>query len=114
MFTNIGKKIKIIAIATCIFFLVLSIILGLIIVMSAPDAAIVGILVMLIYPLVGFMSSAFIYGFGHLIELTQSNNKILKKLASGEKQSSKTKACANQPTDINMPLFSSAPENVTR
>lgn len=68
MYENIGKKLKGLAIAVFIIMLILSIVGGAIIIIVDDDLVAVGIVVMLVMPLVAWISSWFLYGFGELVD----------------------------------------------
>ncbi|MCH5183452.1 MAG: hypothetical protein J1E00_04670 [Oscillospiraceae bacterium] len=66
MFSNIGGKIKMLAMVLCGIGSAASILLG--IVLLVNEAIIVGIIFMLIGPLLSWIGSFILYGFGHLVE----------------------------------------------
>ena len=68
MYENIGKKLKGLALAVFIIMFILSIVGGAIIIIVDDDLVAVGIVVMLVMPLVAWISSWFLYGFGELID----------------------------------------------
>ena len=75
MFDNIGRKIKVLAQAVCWVGIVLSIIIGLVVIVSAiaSDTLIgflYGFIIMIVGSLASWVSSFFAYGFGELIEKT--------------------------------------------
>ncbi|MBR3934300.1 MAG: hypothetical protein IKJ68_10400 [Clostridia bacterium] len=67
MFDNIGGKIKILAQVLCWLGVIASVICGFSIMVDSDD---VGFLIVVIGPLVSWVSSFFLYGFGQLIENT--------------------------------------------
>ena len=75
MFDNIGGKIKAVAKVVCWFFIVISVLSGLFMIINTLDYFRIEIfatalLTMIIGSLVGWLSSLGLYGFGELIERT--------------------------------------------
>ncbi|MBE6584134.1 MAG: hypothetical protein E7649_04000 [Ruminococcaceae bacterium] len=66
MYDNIGKKIKSLAKALFIIFIVIGVIGG--IVLVSYDLILLGIFTMIILPLTAWISSWFLYGFGEIID----------------------------------------------
>lgn len=77
MFSNVGKKIKILAKVITWINIIGSIIVG--IDLMASEMVLVGILVWILGPLFSWISSFITYGFGHLIENTDEIIRNLKK-----------------------------------
>lgn len=80
MFDNIGRKIKNLAVITCVLEIIASIIIGIILIESGDDDAIIGITTILAGPFAAWISSFFVYGFGQLIE----NSDILVAMHSSD------------------------------
>ena len=66
MFTNIGGKIKTTAAVCCWIVIIASVISG--IAMMFNDVPGAGLLTIIVGPLVGWLSSFMLYGFGELVE----------------------------------------------
>lgn len=72
MFTNIGSKIKKLAIVVCWIGIVFGVVSGIIEILAGGSQNILtGIVTMLIYPLFSWLGSFLVYGFGELIETNQ-------------------------------------------
>jgi hypothetical protein len=68
MYTNIGKKIKSLAVVICIVFIVLSVLIGLV-AMAYDDKLIpIALLAIIAAALISWLSSFVLYGFGELVE----------------------------------------------
>lgn len=67
LFTNISSKIKAVAQLLCWFGIFASILLG-IVVISKTELLFIGILLMLLGPLLSWIGTFLLYGFGQLIE----------------------------------------------
>ena len=68
MYTNIGKKIKSLAVVICIVFIVLSVLIGLV-AMAYDDKLIpIALLAVIAAALISWLSSFVLYGFGELVE----------------------------------------------
>ncbi len=82
MYTDIGKKIKILAMVTAAIGAFLSVVGGIFIIADGGDFedAIIGLLVMMIGILAAWVSSWILYGFGELIDKTSD---IESRLAGG-------------------------------
>ncbi len=85
MFANIGGKIKAVATVFCWIGIIASIIFA--IVLFSQDNRYVstilpGILCLLLGPLLSWLSSIALYGFGELIETNQENNRLMTELLS--------------------------------
>ena len=70
MFDNIGRKIKSLSQFVCWIGIICSVISGIVITASDEDLMFLGFLIMIIGPLVSWISSFTLYGFGQLIENT--------------------------------------------
>lgn len=69
MFSNIGGKIKTLSKVIFAICAVVSFIAGLVLIMNGDEETIaIGFIVMIVGPLVSWVSSFFMYGFGELIE----------------------------------------------
>ena len=69
MFNNIGKKLKTLAVVIFVLDCLAALILA--IVMFSEDAAVPGIIILLVLPLVAWISSWFLYGYGEIIDKLQ-------------------------------------------
>lgn len=68
MYDNIGVKIKVLAGVTCIIGAIAAVIIGC---MALYDELIgIGLLIMILGPIVAWIASWLLYGFGELIEKT--------------------------------------------
>ena len=90
LYENIGGKIKSWAITIFVIEAIAAVISGLVLLFS--DAALAGLLTIVLGPLVAWIGSWLLYGFGELIETNAANEsntreilKYLKKQAAGEK-----------------------------
>ena len=72
MYDNIGKKIKGLATASFIVVAIAEVITGIALMVSDDDMILVGLLVMVVGPIVAWVSSWLLYGFGELIDKTCS------------------------------------------
>ena len=68
MFNNIGGKIKTVAMTLCIIESVISAILGLVLIVVDKSTIATGILLIIVGPLLAWLGSFLLYGFGQLIE----------------------------------------------
>lgn len=68
MFNNIGGKIKTLAKVIFIIEIVLAFIAGIAFMATDDSLIVVGLLVMVILPIAGWVSSWFLYGFGEIID----------------------------------------------
>ena len=92
-YDNIGKKIKGAAKAIFIIESILSLIVGLIIVTNFYDFEVVlGILLMIIGPIVAWVSSWLLYGFGELIDKVSG----IERNTRGDKTTSETQASIDE------------------
>ena len=89
LYENIGGKIKSWAITIFVIEAIAAVISGLVLLFS--DAALAGLLTIVLGPLVAWIGSWLLYGFGELIETNAANEsntreilKYLKKQAAGE------------------------------
>ena len=80
MFTNIGKKIKVLAIVLTVIGILAYVIIGVIIIANSrhnDELVVIGIAIMIIGSLMSWLSSFILYGFGQLID----NSDILVQQA---------------------------------
>ena len=68
MYDNIGKKIKVLAVVSCIIVAITAFIMGIVLMATSEDLILLGLLVMLGGPVVSWISSWILYGYGELIE----------------------------------------------
>ena len=68
MFNNIGEKIKIFAEVLTLLGIVASVITGFVFIAISYDTMLMGLLICIFGPLVSWLSSLTLYGFGQLIE----------------------------------------------
>ena len=68
MFDNIGGKIKSLAKVTCWIGIIISLIAAIVMMISSKYAVLFGLLVLIVGPLISWISSFALYGFGELIE----------------------------------------------
>ena len=80
MFNNISEKIKTIAYIEVILGILASLTYGIILILD-EDMFLIGLLVMVVGFLASWASAIFIYGFGQLIENTDSLHPIYHKLS---------------------------------
>lgn len=86
MFSNIGGKIKKLAIILCILGMIGSIVYAIICFTSSnryQDLTLTGVLILVLGCLTSWISSFFVYGFGELIERTVSIDNRLAKGVGG-------------------------------
>lgn len=102
MFDNIGEKTKIFAKSICWIGIILSVCCGVLI--MAYDGVLAGLLVILAGPLIAWVNSFLIYGFGQLIEnsdtIIQQNKQILE-----QKSATDPKDCEAQTESKDRNLF---------
>jgi hypothetical protein len=84
MYDNIGGKIKGLAKAGFIVEAIVAVITGIALMASDDDLIIVGVLVLLLGPIVAWVSSWLLYGFGEIIDKTCS---IERNTRGGERKS---------------------------
>lgn len=101
MFDNISGKIKTLAVVTTIIGIIASVIIGIVVLVTADELAFLGIIVIILGSLFSWASSFLIYGFGELIENTQviahnttkqsalTKSNLLNKTQSAPKQEHK-------------------------
>ncbi len=70
MYSNIGGKIKLLAKATFIVEAIAAVIAGIVYMASDADKMPIGTLLMIVGPIVAWVSSWLLYGFGELIDKT--------------------------------------------
>ena len=68
MYNNIGKKIKGLALASFIVVSIISVLAGLFMFIEDEDMAGIAMLVILVCPLITWVSSWVLYGFGELVD----------------------------------------------
>lgn len=83
MFDNIGKKIKTLTMVVCWIGMISSFITGIIILASAHNAEAIGIPIMLGGPLLFWLGSFLMYGFGELVDSTMSIEEMMRTGAFG-------------------------------
>ena len=83
MYNNIGKKIKILAKVIFGVEAVLTFIIGLALL---GEDAVSGLLVLIIGPIIGWVSSWVLYGFGELVENVKEIKEVLPKKAPETKK----------------------------
>ena len=87
MYDNIGGKIKGLAKATFIIGIIGAIIVGIVMMVSSDEILIfLGLVVMFIAPVIVWISSLFLYGFGELIDKVSD---IERNTRGGERKSLK-------------------------
>lgn len=91
MFSNIGGKIKVAAIVLCWIGILVSIIAGIKLLDEAyhDDEFVIGWMVLIGAPIISWISSLFVYGFGELIEKTCDIVELMKTNAFFQRQASK-------------------------
>lgn len=86
MFTNIGRKIKVLAWVVCIVGMLASFVSAIILWVNAGDyynsdeMILAGFIALIVGSLVSWVGSFFCYGFGQLIEKTEENNYHLNQI----------------------------------
>ena len=96
MYDNIGRKIKGLAVASAILMIIASVIGGIWIMSFDYDWFLVGLLVMVMGSLLGWISSWILYGFGELIENTTELKKSIQRQM-------KNTGTTQKPKDDNLP-----------
>lgn len=89
MYSNIGNKIKTLAKIVCIIIAIVWIIVGFILIFdrySSPLVRLVGFLSIIIGPLLSWISSFLLYGYGELIEQNAEIEREIKRLTKREKE----------------------------
>lgn len=89
MFNNVGAKLKATAKVIVWIGITVCIISGFVMLVSAEDAVLIGLLIMTVGSLLSWISSLLLYGFGELIENSQiiadkKNTAVLRKSAKDE------------------------------
>ena len=89
MFNNVGAKLKATAKVIVWIGITVCIISGFVMLVSAEDAVLIGLLIMTVGSLLSWISSLLLYGFGELIENSQiiadkKNTAFLRKNAKDE------------------------------
>ena len=79
MFSNIGSKIKVLAVVITCIGIVASIIIGIVLMTTDEELIVPGILVMIAGSLLSWLSSFFMYGFGQLVENSDKTVALLEK-----------------------------------
>ncbi|MBO5884085.1 MAG: hypothetical protein J6Q78_06740 [Clostridia bacterium] len=79
LYNNIGKKIKLLAIVSAIVFALAGYVTGsiLMILDDFDSTGWIGLLIMILVPIIAWVSSFVLYGFGELVEKTCNINNIL-------------------------------------
>lgn len=67
-YANIGEKIKGLAMVLCIIEIIASVIYGIAIMSNDADMVLYGIIVVILGPVLSWISSWVLYGFGQLVE----------------------------------------------
>jgi hypothetical protein len=83
MYRNIGNKIKILAIGICVAFAILTIVYGFLLVLtenSSQQTRMVGLLIIIIGPIVCWVNSFILYGFGELVQQNIEANYAIQFL----------------------------------
>ncbi len=87
MFTNIGKKIKVLSVIFCVILVIAAIVTGIIFI--SDGEADIGFTIIFAGPFVAWISSFFTYGFGEIICLLQQSVDLQTAPAKKEKESEK-------------------------
>ena len=85
MYNNIGKKIKILAKATFIIEAIAAVISGIALMPIDDEFILFGLLIMFFGPVVAWVSSWILYGFGELVDKTCDIERILRTGSAGAK-----------------------------
>lgn len=83
MYSNIGGKIKTVAVLGCIIGIIASLIVGILMISQSSyynPTVVSGVIVIIAGSLVSWIGSFCLFGFGELIEKTDENNEILSKI----------------------------------
>ena len=80
MFDNIGDKIKTLAKVSTVLGIVISVIYGIVLMVSDEDLIFVGFLVMILGSLLSCIGSFTLYGFGEMINQLEYSNSNSKKI----------------------------------
>lgn len=122
MYNNIGKKIQGLAVITFIVEAIASFIGGIIIIAIASDSyyvdeigIVIGVMVMFVGPLIFWVLSFFLYGFGELIENSRIVAENSMEMAAGMRkptQAAKNTAPQNKPMPTS--LSSEAHQKIMR
>ena len=94
MFTNIGKKIKVLSVIFCVILVIAAIVTGIIFLIDSYDSyddfeVAIGLIIIIAGPIVAWISSFFMYGFGEIICLLQQSVDPQTAPAKKEKESEK-------------------------
>ena len=84
MYDNIGGKIKGLAKVSFVVEAVITVITGIILMVADEDLILSGLLVMVVGPIVGWVSSWMLYGFGEIIDKVSD---IERNTRGGERKS---------------------------
>ena len=90
MFSNVGGKIKKLAVILCILGIIGSVVYAIICFTNSSryqDLTLYGVLILVVGCLLSWISSFFVYGFGELIERTVSIDERLGRGGSGNRGS---------------------------
>lgn len=83
MYSNIGRKIKGVAVAGCILGIIASLIIGFLLISNSSNSnptATMGWVILIVGSVSSWLGSFCLYGFGELIEKTSANNDVLLKI----------------------------------
>lgn len=118
MFKNIGKKIKVLAVISFIIGTIASIAGAVVLFVlsqewGAPEEVLIasGIMLIIIGPLVSWIGSFLIYGYGELIQKTSEIEKHILELKTSRKAATNNEAIKNTPTD-NKPIDNTTQSNL--
>lgn len=107
MFSNIGNKIKTLAVVMCIISMSFSVISGLVMIGTDDDLILPGIFIMLLGCLFSWLSSFFMYGFGELVD---TNQRLADALANNNNNQYNPNNYVQQPAPNYAPNYTySAP-----
>ncbi|MBO4501001.1 MAG: hypothetical protein J5760_02065, partial [Clostridia bacterium] len=106
MFNNIGKKIKVFAIVIFILFALADIAVGIVLLATArhaDDFLPIALPIMLVGPVLAWITSCFVYGFGELIDKTS-------EVARNTRHAGPAPAAPFAPPEFGMPYVPHAPQ----
>lgn len=87
MYSNIGRKIKTLAKVFCWIGIISSVVSGIVVLATMGDAGVLlGILTIVMGPLLFWIGSFILYGFGQLVENSDIRTELAVKAATGEKE----------------------------
>ena len=96
MFDNIGGKIKGVAKVTCWIGIIASVISGLVMMIDDEDMIAIALLTILVGALASWVGSFMVYGFGQLVE--NSDTLVAQSKQNGVSLSVVTKKCSDMVT----------------